>query len=90
MADYHVTTMESHSLDDYKALKLKLSGYTKPGQELFRNVLFDQLYASMPTDSPVKVQIYNAGDRGRWVHQLALPQRRDVLHRARGDFRSDV
>ena len=38
--------MESHSLDDYHALKLKLSGYTKPGQELFRNVLFDQLYAA--------------------------------------------
>ena len=52
--------MPSHSPDDYKALKLKLSGYTKPGQELFRNVLFDQLYASMPADSPVKVQIYNA------------------------------
>jgi quercetin dioxygenase-like cupin family protein len=52
--------MASDSLDDYKALKLKLSGYTKPGQELFRNVLFDQLYASMPADSSVKVQIYNA------------------------------
>ena len=52
--------MESHSLDDLDALKLKLSGYTKPGQELFRNVLFDQLFASMPAGSPVKVQIYNA------------------------------
>jgi quercetin dioxygenase-like cupin family protein len=52
--------MQSQSLDDYKNLKLKLSGYTKPGQELFRNVLFDQLYASMPRDPEVKVQIYNA------------------------------
>ena len=51
--------MTSHSFDE-KDLKLKLSGYTKPGQELFRNVLFDQLYALLPTDSPAKVQIYNA------------------------------
>jgi quercetin dioxygenase-like cupin family protein len=46
--------------DNYRALKLKLSGYVKPGQELFRNVLFDQLYASMPAGDDVKVQIYNA------------------------------
>ena len=46
--------------DNYTALKLKLSGYVKPGQELFRNVLFDQLYASMPAGDEVKVQIYNA------------------------------
>jgi len=52
--------MQSQSLDDYKNLKLKLSGYVKPGQELFRNVLFEQLYASMPRDPQVKVQIYNA------------------------------
>jgi quercetin dioxygenase-like cupin family protein len=52
--------MQDHSLDDYKTLKLKLSGYVKPGQELFRNVLFDRLYSSMPTDGQVKVQIYNA------------------------------
>jgi quercetin dioxygenase-like cupin family protein len=52
--------MKSYSLDDHKALKLKLSGYVKPGQELFRNVLFDQLYASMPSEPEVKVQIYNA------------------------------
>jgi len=42
------------------ALKLKLSGYTKPGQELSRNVLFDQLVASLPKDPQAKVQIYNA------------------------------
>ena len=46
--------------DGHQDLTLKLSGYTKPGQELFRNVLFDQLYASMPKDPQVKVQIYNA------------------------------
>lgn len=52
--------MESHSLDNDKALKLKLSGYVEPGLELFRNVLFDRLYASMPAGSELKVQIYNA------------------------------
>ena len=41
-------------------LTLRLSGYTKLGQELFRNVLFDQLYGSLPKDPQVKVQIYNA------------------------------
>src|SRR6478672_7355725 len=41
-------------------MTLKLSGYTGPGQELFRNVLFDQLYTSLPKDPHVKVQIYNA------------------------------
>jgi quercetin dioxygenase-like cupin family protein len=52
--------MESHSLADDKALKLKLSGYVKPGQDLFRNVLFDRLYASMPAGSEAKVLVYNA------------------------------
>ena len=46
--------------DQYKALRLQLDGYLKPGQELHRNVLFDQLYASIPKDPQVKVQIYNA------------------------------
>ena len=41
-------------------LVLKLSGYTGPGRELFRNVLFDQLYAHLPKDAEAKVQIYNA------------------------------
>jgi len=52
--------MDMHSFDNPEALKLRLSGYTNPGQQLFRNVLFDQLFASLPTESPVKVQIYNA------------------------------
>ena len=52
--------MEADHATEYKELKLKLSGYTGPGQELFRNVLFDQLYASLPKDSQAKVQIYNA------------------------------
>ena len=51
--------MDAQSLGQ-AALKLKLSGYTKPGQELFRNVLFEQLSASIPKDPQVKVQIYNA------------------------------
>ena len=52
--------METVTASDYRNLKLKLSGYTKPGQELFRNVLFDQLYASIPKDPQARVQIYNA------------------------------
>jgi len=47
-------------VDDDKALTLQLNGYVKPGQGLHRNVLFDQLYASLPKDPQVKVQIYNA------------------------------
>ena len=31
-----------------------------PGRGFFRNMLFDQLYASIPKDPSVKVQIYNA------------------------------
>jgi quercetin dioxygenase-like cupin family protein len=45
---------------DYAELKLQLSGYTKPGQELYRNILLDKLYTSFPRDPAVKVQIYNA------------------------------
>lgn len=44
---------------DYKDLKLKLT-VTKPGQALFRNILFDKLFSSLPRDPEVKVQIYNA------------------------------
>lgn len=41
-------------------LKLQLSGYTGPGHDLVRNVLFDSLCSSLPKDSSAKVQIYNA------------------------------
>ena len=49
-------------LADYKDLKLKLDGLVKPGQQFqfHRNLLFEQLYASLPKDPQVKVQIYNA------------------------------
>jgi quercetin dioxygenase-like cupin family protein len=43
-----------------EALRLRLNGYTHPGQPLFRNVLFEQIYASLPKDPTAKVQIYNA------------------------------
>ena len=52
--------MGTFQVDDYKALTLQLSGYVKPGLGLHRNVLFDQLYGSLPKDPQVKVQIYNA------------------------------
>jgi len=45
---------------DFRELKLRLDGYTKPGQDLHRNVLLDTLYASLPRDPQVKVQVYNA------------------------------
>jgi len=48
------------STDDLDTPTLKLRGYTKPGQELFRNVLFEQLYGLLPKDPEVRVQIYNA------------------------------
>ena len=47
-------------LNRYKDLRLQLDGCLKPGEQLHRNVLFDQLYASIPKDPEVKVQIYNA------------------------------
>ncbi|HVZ23965.1 MAG TPA: cupin domain-containing protein [Vicinamibacterales bacterium] len=46
--------------DEPTDLKLRLSGYTGPGRALFRNVLFEQLYESLPKDPTAKVQIYNA------------------------------
>ena len=47
-------------LDDYKDLKLKLAGFVPPGHGFHRNLLLDTLYASLPRDPQVKVQIYNA------------------------------
>jgi quercetin dioxygenase-like cupin family protein len=52
--------MHSTRADDYKHLRLQLDGLLKPGEQLHRNLLFDQLYASIPRDPAVKVQIYNA------------------------------
>ncbi len=44
----------------YKDLKLKLDGMVPPGHGFHRNVLLETLYASLPRDPQVKVQIYNA------------------------------
>lgn len=52
--------MGTFRTDDYNDLKLPLEGYLKAGEQLHRNVLFDQLYSSLPRDPQVKVQIYNA------------------------------
>jgi quercetin dioxygenase-like cupin family protein len=51
--------MTALPLDDYAALKLKLDGIVPAGREFYRNLLFDQLYASVPKDPQIKVQIYN-------------------------------
>jgi quercetin dioxygenase-like cupin family protein len=46
--------------DQHKDMKLQIQGLVPPGQQLHRNVLFDQLYASIPKDPEAKVQIYTA------------------------------
>lgn len=46
--------------DDYRDLKLRLEGIVPPGHGFHRNLLLDCLYASLPRDPRVKVQIYNA------------------------------
>jgi hypothetical protein len=46
--------------DQHKDMKLQIQGLVPPGQQLYRNVLFDQLYASIPKDPEAKVQIYTA------------------------------
>jgi quercetin dioxygenase-like cupin family protein len=51
---------EGGQVANLAGLTLKLSGYTTDEQQLFRNVLFDQLYSSLPKDPQAKVQIYNA------------------------------
>ena len=38
----------------------QLDGLVPAGHGFFRNMLFDQLYASIPKDPNIKVQIYNA------------------------------
>lgn len=45
--------------DKYKDLKVALEGFTPPGHGFHRNLLFDAMYASLPRDPQVKVQIYN-------------------------------
>jgi quercetin dioxygenase-like cupin family protein len=45
---------------DDKTLKLKLDGLVPQGHGFFRTMLFDQLYASIPKETNIKVQIYNA------------------------------
>jgi hypothetical protein len=52
--------MTNLGLDRYNDLKLRLDGLVKPGGGFFRNILLDQLYASVPKDPEIKVQIYNA------------------------------
>lgn len=44
----------------YKDLKLTLEGFAPPGHGFQRNLLLETLYASLPRDPHVEVQIYNA------------------------------
>jgi quercetin dioxygenase-like cupin family protein len=52
--------MKAFGSADHKALKLELEGYLKPGEQMHRNVLFEAMYASLPRDPAVQIQIYNA------------------------------
>ena len=55
-----MTTSPAIKVSDYKDLKLQLDGFVPPGQGFHRNLLLETLYASLPRDPQVKVQIYNA------------------------------
>jgi quercetin dioxygenase-like cupin family protein len=50
---------KSHSLHDYKGLKLQLDGYLRPGETLHRNMLVDVMYASLPKEAEARLQVYN-------------------------------
>jgi quercetin dioxygenase-like cupin family protein len=47
-------------MTDRDALRLKLSGYLAPGEEIHRHVLFDQLCAAVPTTPELKVMVFTA------------------------------
>ena len=52
--------MDTFGADDNTEFRLRLGGYLQPNQQLHRNVLLEQLCASIPKDSQVAVLIYNA------------------------------
>ena len=52
--------MPSVATSGLDVLKLRLHGYTNPGEDLSRNVLFEQLCDQLPKDPTAKIQIYNA------------------------------
>jgi quercetin dioxygenase-like cupin family protein len=54
-----LTDGKPHADHGYRDLKFKLDGYLKPGQSLNRNMLLDSLYANIPKDPTVQVQVYN-------------------------------
>jgi quercetin dioxygenase-like cupin family protein len=54
------TGMKQPAGDQDEEMKLQIRGLIPPGQQFYRNVLFDKLYASIPKDAEAKVQIYTA------------------------------
>ena len=62
----------------YKDLKLKIQGLVPAGQELHRQVLFDQLYSSIPKDPEARVGLHG-GNCAKGLDEFSLPQWRDVL-----------
>ena len=43
-----------------ESLRLRLDGYLRAGEPFNRNVLFEEIFTSLPKDPAAKVQIYNA------------------------------
>lgn len=60
-------------LGDYRELKLQRDIFLQAGEQHRRNLLLDSGYASVPKDSEVKVMVFQRGDCGGRLHQLALP-----------------
>jgi quercetin dioxygenase-like cupin family protein len=52
--------VEDLSLKQYADLTLRLDGLLAAGQQFQRRVLLDCLYASVPKDPELKVQVYHA------------------------------
>ena len=77
--------------NSFKDMKLQIQGLVPPGQQLHRNVLFDQLYASIPKDPEAKVQIYTAELAPKGWTNFHCHNGADILSRAarrvRGSFR---
>jgi hypothetical protein len=54
---------------EMERLRLRLTGYTKPGQDLYRNILFDQLFRSLPKEAILQQSLALARRfRGQTLH----------------------
>ena len=60
VVQHYPASAERAQFGNLAALTLKLSGYTTDEQQLFRNLLLDTLYASIPKDPEIKVLVFHA------------------------------